>query len=84
MPVERLVIQLKGEATRQLEREGIHPFADWKHDGARVPKCWVRGQWKVFLDPEDVPRAIEYVQNNPVKEGKKRQNWSFAVPHTDW
>src|SRR3954466_5909052 len=27
MPVEQLVIQLKGNATRQLEREGIHPLA---------------------------------------------------------
>jgi REP element-mobilizing transposase RayT len=78
MPVERLVIQLKGDATQQLEREGIHPLAAWKVDGQRVPKCWVRGQWKVFLDPEDVPRAIGYVENNPLKEGKKKQTWSFA------
>src|SRR4051812_48969116 len=78
MPVERLVIQLKGDATQQLEREGIHPLAPWKLDGARVPKCWARGQWKVFLDPEDVPRAIRYVEDNPLKERKKKQHWSFV------
>jgi REP element-mobilizing transposase RayT len=54
MDVEQLVIQLKGEATQQLEREGIHPMGRYKVEGKRAPKCWVRGQWKVFLDPEDV------------------------------
>src|SRR5450755_558865 len=38
LSVEQLVIQLKGEATRQLEREGIHLLAAWKTDGGRVPK----------------------------------------------
>jgi REP element-mobilizing transposase RayT len=82
MRVEQLVIQLKGEATRQLEREGIHPLGGSKVKGARMPKCWVRGEWKVFLDAEDVPRAIRYVENNPLKEGKKRQKWSF-VSHVE-
>jgi REP element-mobilizing transposase RayT len=81
MPVERLVIQLKGEATEQLETEQRHPLAKWKGNGARVPKCFVRGHWKVFLCPGDVPRAIRYVEQNPLKEGKKRQNWSFVVPY---
>jgi REP element-mobilizing transposase RayT len=76
--VEQLVIQLKGDATRELQREGIHPLSSYEVDGDRVPKCWARGQWKVFLDPEDLPRAIRYVQNNPLKEGKKKQEWSFV------
>src|SRR5437868_5120123 len=46
-----------------------------EREGERIPKCWVRGQWKVYLDPQDVQRAIEYVQNNPLKEGKKKQQW---------
>src|SRR3954470_19546090 len=60
IPVEQLVIQLKGDATQELEREGIHPLAAWKSQ--RLPKCWARGQWKVFLHGEDVPRAIRYVE----------------------
>ena len=76
--VEQLVIQLKGDATQQLEREGIHPLAGYKGDGKRVPRCWVRGQWKVYLDPDDIERAIRYVEDNPLKEGKKRQSWSFV------
>ena len=68
IPVEQLVVQLKGEATQQLEREGIHPLAAWKAEGKRVPKCWSRGQWKVFLGSADVPRTIQYVEDNPLKE----------------
>ncbi len=78
MTIEQLVTQLKGEATQSLEREGIHPLAGYKDEGERVPKCWARGEWKVFLDIDDVGRAIEYVENNPLKEGKKRQGWSFV------
>ena len=80
MTVEQLVIQLKGYATRELEREGIHPLSRWKTPGGRVPKCWVRGQWKVFLDAEDLPQAIRYVEGNPLKEGKRKQAWSFVTP----
>ena len=79
--VEQLVIQLKGAATRELELEGIHPMGKYKRDGEQVPKCWVRGQWTVYLDPDDVQRAIGYVEGNPLKEGKRRQSWSFAVPY---
>jgi REP element-mobilizing transposase RayT len=70
MTVERVVIQLKGAAVRRLRAEGIAPASS---------KCFARGQWKVFLDPEDVDRAIEYVENNPVKEGLRRQNWKFVT-----
>ncbi|MDZ4817448.1 MAG: transposase [Planctomycetota bacterium] len=81
IPIKHLVIQLKGDATEQLMRERIHPMTPWQTPGSRVPKCWARGEWKVYLDEEDeVYRAIEYVKNNPVKEGKKQQAWSFAQP----
>ncbi len=37
--------------------------------------------WKVFLDtPGRIAEAIEYVGENPVKEGKPRQHWSFVTP----
>jgi hypothetical protein len=36
----------------------------------------------VFLNsPEDIARAITYVRDNPVKEGKRPQNWWFGKPH---
>jgi REP element-mobilizing transposase RayT len=78
MKVEQLVIQLKGDASQQLEREGIHPLSAYRVAGRRVPQCWVRGQWKVYLDAQDVERAIRYVANNPKREGLKEQSWSFV------
>jgi REP element-mobilizing transposase RayT len=77
---ERLVIQLKGSATEQLIAEGIHPYQNIRDDQGRVPKCFARGEWKVYLETvEDIVRAIEYVGNNPIKEGKPRQKWPFVT-----
>jgi hypothetical protein len=28
-----------------------------------------------------VARAVRYVEDNPLKEGKRRQRWSFVVPY---
>jgi hypothetical protein len=76
--VERLDIQIKGDATQQLIHEGVHPFGHVPYKNGRPPKCFARGEWKVFLDPPDLPPAIEYVENNPEKDGLPRQNWSFV------
>jgi REP element-mobilizing transposase RayT len=81
LSVEQLVIQFKGHATRRLIEEGIHPFRDLKGANDRPPKCFARGEWKVFLDSsEDIERSIPYVEDNPIKEGKPRQTWSFVTP----
>lgn len=80
MKVEQLVIQLKGAATESLKEQGIHPFGAIKDKHGRTPKCFARGEWKVYLDPPDLPRAVRYVEDNPMKEGKPRQRWSFVVP----
>ncbi len=80
--VERLVNFLKGEATRQLCLEGIHPLAGLAGPDRSPPKAWGRGLWKVFLDSHvDVRRAIRYVEENPGKEGKPRQRWGFVTPY---
>jgi hypothetical protein len=80
MDIKQLVIQLKGAATESLVDQEIHPFGTVKDNRGRTPKCFARGQWKVYLDPEDMHRAIRYVEDNPLKEGKPRQHWSFVVP----
>jgi len=73
--VEWIVNQLKGAATRRLLGEGLHPFAEWRRADGRVPMCWAA---KVYLDSEEaMARAIAYVEQNAVKEGKPRQHWSF-------
>jgi REP element-mobilizing transposase RayT len=77
LSVEQLVIQLKGAATEQLVEENIHPFNG-------DAKCWTRGEWKVFLfDDEDIGRAIRYVENNPIKDGKPAQTWPFVTSPLD-
>jgi REP-associated tyrosine transposase len=82
LDVEQLVIQLKGAATEQLVCQNIHPIGQVKDDKGRTPKCFARGEWKVFLDcEEDIFRAIGYVEDNPIKEGLPRQEWTFVTPY---
>jgi len=79
--VEVLGNLFKGEATKQLVREGVHPFQGQKGEKNRVPTCFARKWWVVFLDSvEDVLRTIRYVEHNPVKAGLKPQRWSCVTP----
>ncbi len=37
----------------------------------------------MYLDSEDaIDNAIRYVEENPVKENKRRQDWSFVTSFT--
>ncbi len=77
--VELLVGRLKASATAALRQEGVHPQAAFASPGGgRLPKCFGRGAWSVYLDPPDVDRAIGYVEQNPMKEGLPPQRWSFV------
>jgi REP element-mobilizing transposase RayT len=78
LKVEQLVIQLKGIATKRLVEEGLHPFGEMTDESGRPAKCFARGEWKVYLDPPDVPWAVRYVEKNPEKEGKQPQRWPFV------
>ena len=51
---------LKGAASRQLEREGLHPFLDERRADGGLPSPWASKCWKVYLDTvEDVRRAVK-------------------------
>jgi len=79
--VEHIVNCFKGAATTRLLEEELHPLQQHRRPDGRVPKCWARGEWKVFLDSiEDIERAIRYVEQNPIKEGLRRQRWHFVMP----
>ena len=81
IPAHVLTIRLKQHATRQLKDEGIHPFQHLLDEDGEVPKCWQRGGWKVYLfDEARVRQTIRYVEDNPLKEGKPKQNWNFVTP----
>lgn len=81
LDAEQLVIQLKGAATRRLIQENLHPFRQYPMKQNRPPRCFARGEWKVYLGFEDILRAIHYVEENPLKERKPRQNWDFVTPY---
>jgi len=70
--VGRIVGHFKGRATQRLKEDGLWP------DPAQP--VWGKKTWKVFLyEPEDVHRAVAYVEANPEREGKPRQRWSFVA-----
>jgi REP element-mobilizing transposase RayT len=80
--VEQVVRLLKAESSTKLEQDGRHPLARWRQPDGSLPTPWARNCWKVFLETlEDIHRAIVYVEQNPIKEGKRRQHWSFVVPY---
>lgn len=79
--VERIVNLLKGAATTQLIKDDRHPFAHHVGKGVRPPRMWAEHEWKVYLDSEEaIENAIQYVIDNPVKEDKPAQTWSFVTP----
>ncbi len=81
--VRRIVGHFKARATQQLGQEHLHPLAEFTQSDGAVPSPWAQGSWVVFLFSEEhLRRAIEYVERNPLKEGKPRQHWSFVTPYT--
>lgn len=80
-PIETVVRLLKAEASAELNATGLHPMGDWPQLDGSLPSPWARNCWKVFLNTDDdIARAIQYVENNPIKDGKRPQRWSFVTP----
>ncbi len=78
-PIEQIANLLKGAATRRLINEKVHPFAQRVSSSQRPPSVWGRLQWIVYLNTdEQIRHAIRYVENNPIKEGLKKQQWPFV------
>lgn len=80
--VERIVAHLKRGATLKLFEEDRHPLMGYRGPRGAVPSPWSkRTGWTVYLnDDQSVRHRIKYVQENPAKEGKPRQRWSFVKP----
>jgi len=81
--IETLANLLKGEATRQLEAEGIHPFQGQKGPRDRVPSCFGRKWWVIYKDTDEaLLAAIRYAENNPIKAGFKAQDaWTCVTKY---
>jgi len=72
-PIEKIVEHFKSRATRQLNVADINPLP-------RSP--WSKGHWAVYLNStEAIHRTIRYTENNPIKDGFKRQHWKFITPY---
>ncbi|MGL4464363.1 MAG: transposase [Planctomycetia bacterium] len=70
--VGEIVRRLKAAAIRRLKKSPSWPSR---------PRVWAEGHWHVYLDDvESVRRAVAYIEENPLKEGKPRQFWSFVTP----
>ena len=79
--VEQIANLLKGASTSRLIKDGRHPLAEFAEPEKRPPRMWASHEWKVYLDTEEqIENAIRYVEENPVKEGKREQEWSFVTP----
>ena len=76
--VEQMAKLLKGAATTQIIKDKRHPLEKHKGANGSLPHMWAESQWKVYLDSEEqIVTAIRYVNENPEREGKKGQHWSF-------
>ncbi len=79
--IEFAVNLLKGEATRRLVEVGLHPMESYRNDKGKLPSMWNENQWIVYLDTEEaIENAVRYVEENPEREGLKRQRWTFVTP----
>lgn len=80
--IEQVVNLLKGAASARMLRDGLHPLAQYRNRLGRVPSVWQDECGHEFLYSEqDMRRAIDYVERNPLKEGRPRQHWSFVLPY---
>ncbi|NOY29422.1 MAG: hypothetical protein GXP28_04365 [Planctomycetes bacterium] len=72
--IRQAIGHIKSEATKALREQGYFM--------QRSP--WADHGWNVYLDSrEAMRRAIKYVENNPVREGKRRQYWSSTIPYNE-
>ena len=52
---------------------------------AATHPVWGGPGWKVFLyTQEDFVRAIDYIQQNPIKANRPAQIWGFVKPYDGW
>jgi len=83
--VEQMVRRLKQGAGRQLEADGLHPFAGMVGRRGALPTPFAASSWRCFIDNNPYARAaVRYVKRNPDQEGLPEQHWSFVEPRMDF
>lgn len=77
--IHRIVGHLKARATQGMKTADLHPLGAFRQEDGTLPSPWGRKCWKVFVfSPRHLRDAIKYVEGNPLREGKRRQIWSFV------
>ena len=60
---------------------GQHPLQQFAEADKRPPRMWSAHERKVYLDSEEaIENAIQYVEDIPEKEGRRKQKWSLVSP----
>jgi REP element-mobilizing transposase RayT len=78
----QIMNQLKGEASKALVRENLHPFQEEFLPSRKRHSPWGEKAWCVFLNtPGHIRCALRYVEQNPEKENLPAQHWSFIQPY---
>jgi REP element-mobilizing transposase RayT len=78
----RVIGHLKARATQQLIADELHPLIKYREPNGNTPSPWARKGWVVYIfSAAHLRRAIRYVEENPLKENKPRQRWSFVTPY---
>ncbi|HVP10310.1 MAG TPA: transposase [Phycisphaerae bacterium] len=72
---ERIVNRLKGRSAQRIREFRAYPAADRR---SRIP-IWTQGYWVRYIDhPEQMQCVVNYVKNNPIREGLPSQDWGFV------
>ena len=72
---ERIVNRLKGTSSQRIRESRAYPAADRRD---RIP-IWTQGYWVRYIDHlEQMQCVLNYVKNNPIREGLPPQNWDFV------
>ncbi len=70
-PIEQVIRHLRSRGTKQLTAENLRP--------AEI--VWAQGGWNVFLNTAaDIARAVQYVNDNPVRAGRPRDGMYTRYP----
>jgi hypothetical protein len=67
------------ESTRKRLRHRLPERVSSGHPVVSARPCTV-----LLFTPDEVRGRIEYVGENPLKEGLSRQCWGFVVAYDDW
>jgi REP element-mobilizing transposase RayT len=82
--IRRFLGRLKGAATKQLKADHLYPptFSGGAQHRGFSPTPWSRLPWIRYIwSEEDLLWDIQYVEENPLKEGKPPQTWNCVTSY---